>query len=243
MSKSRLLAVFALLCLSAFAQSDRGTITGTITDASGSLIPNATVTAINPATGAELKTQTTDTGNFTIPSVSAGVYNLVVEVTGFRRYEQQGIRVQVAQTARIDVAMQIGSTAESVTVNADAPLLSTENAAQSTTVGREQLNQLPLNFAIGAGAVRNPLSFVQLSPGASISGWNTIKVNGAPTGTFKIIFEGQDSSSGLDARVSDESQPSVEALEEFTLQTSNYSGRVRPGRRRSVQFHRTLRHQ
>ena len=132
-------------------------------------------------------------------------------MNGFRRFEQQGIRVQVAQTARVDVTMQVGSTAESVTVTADAPLLRTENAAQATTVGREQLNALPLNFAIGAGAVRNPLSFVQLSPGASISGWNTIRVNGAPSGTFKIVFEGQDSTSGLDARVSDESQPSVEA--------------------------------
>jgi hypothetical protein len=207
----------------AFAQSDRGTITGTVTDPGGAVIPGAPVVAINPATGVEFRTQTTDTGNYTIPSVPAGLYNLTVEVTGFRRYEQQGIRVQVSQTSRIDVAMQVGSTSESISVTADAPLLRTENAAQSTTVGRDQLNQLPLNFAIGAGAVRNPLSFVQLAPGASISGWNVIKVNGAPTGTFKIVFEGQDSSSGLDPRVSDESQPSVEALEEFTLQTSNYS--------------------
>lgn len=102
-------------------------------------------------------------------------------------------------------------------------MLQTESAAQSTTVSREQLNQLPLNFAIGQGAIRNPLSFAQLSPGASINGWNNIKVNGAPAGTFKIIFEGQDTTSALDGRVSDESQASVEAVEEFTLQTSNYS--------------------
>lgn len=217
------LALILSLSSSAFAQSDRGTITGTVVDASGAYVPNAAITAVNPATGQEVKVSTTETGNFTIPSLPAGTYNLIVEMQGFRRYEQQGIRVQVAQTARIDVTMQIGQATESVSVTADAPLLSTENAAQSVTVGREQLNQLPINFAIGAGAVRNPLSFVQLSPGASISGWNTIRVNGAPSGTFKIIFEGQDSSSGLDARVSDESQPSVEALEEFTLQTSNFS--------------------
>ncbi|MDZ4802450.1 MAG: TonB-dependent receptor [Bryobacteraceae bacterium] len=217
------ITVLLAMSIAAFAQSDRGTLTGTVADSSGSLVPNADVTAINPANGQELKVKTTETGNFTIPSVSAGTYSLVVEVAGFRRYEQQGIRVQVAQTARVDVVMQVGNAAESVTVTADAQLLTTENAALSTTVGREQLNQLPLNFAIGAGAVRNPLSFVQLAPGASISGWNTIRVNGAPAGTFKIIFEGQDSSSGLDARVSDESQPSVEALEEFTLQTSNFS--------------------
>lgn len=223
MSPIRVLIVNTLFILTALAQSDRGTITGTVADSSGSLIPNAAIRAVNPENGLEFKTQSTETGNYTIPSVPAGVYNLFVEVSGFRKYEQQGIRVQVAQVARIDVALQIGSTTESVTVSADAPLLRTENAAQQVTVGRDQLNQLPLNFAIGAGAVRNPLSFVQLSPGAAISGWNTIKINGAPTGTFKIMLDGQDSSSGLDPRVSDESQPSVEALEEFTLQSSNYS--------------------
>lgn len=222
MSRNITLSV-CLWASSAFSQSDRGTLTGTISDPGGAVVPGAVVIAINPATAGEFRTQSTVTGGYTIPSLPAGLYDLTVEFTGFRKHEQKGIRVQVAQTARIDVTMQVGSTSESVTVTGDAPLLKTESAAQSTTVGRDQLNQLPLNFAIGAGAVRNPLSFVQLSPGASITGWNTIKVNGAPTGTFKIIFEGQDSSSGLDPRVSDESQPSVEALEEFTLQTSNYS--------------------
>ena len=118
-----------VLALSAFAQSDRGTITGTVSDSSGSLIPGANITAVNPENGVELKAQTTDTGNYTISSVPAGLYNLIVETSGFRRFEQQGIRVQVAQTARIDVTMQVGSTTESVTVTADAPLLRTENAS------------------------------------------------------------------------------------------------------------------
>lgn len=219
---SQISALF-LLAISAFAQSDRGTITGTVADPGGAVVPNAAVIATNPATGGLFKTQTTDTGNFTIVSVPAGTYNVSVESAGFRKFEQLGLRVQVSQTSRLDVELQIGATSDSVTVTGDVALLKTENATVSSTVGREQLNQLPLNFAIGAGAVRNPLSFLQLTPGASISGWNTIRVNGAPAGTFKIVFEGQDSSSGLDQRVSDESQPSVEALEEFTLQTSNYS--------------------
>ena len=112
---------------------------------------------------------------------------------------------------------------ESVQVTADAPLLKTETAEQSTTISGDRINALPLNFAIGAGAVRNPLTFVQLSPGASIGGWNDIRVNGAPGNTFRIIFEGQDTTSALNPRVSDESQPSVEAIQEFTLQTSNFS--------------------
>jgi hypothetical protein len=110
-----------------------------------------------------------------------------------------------------------------VEVAADVAMLKTESAEQSTTISGDTINSLPINFGIGAGAIRNPLSFVQLTPGATISGWNTIKVNGNPTGTFRILFEGQESSSGLDARVSDETQPSVEAIQEFTLQTSNFA--------------------
>ena len=142
------LVLFSVSLGTALSQSDRGTITGTVTDGSGSLIPAALVKAVNPANGAELRAQTTGTGNYTLASMPAGLYNLVGEVNGFRRYEQQGIRVQVAQTARVDVALQVGATTESVTVSGDAPQLRSESAAQATTVGREQLNVLPLNFSI-----------------------------------------------------------------------------------------------
>ncbi len=223
MNNLRTLFLLTLTYLAAFAQSDRGTITGSVSDPGGALIPNASVLIANQATGIKAETATTGTGSFTVPYLSAGVYDITVEVQGFRKFVQKGVRVQVAQTAAIDITMQLGSASESVSVTAEAPLLNTESAAASTTISREQLNQLPLNFAIGQGAIRNPLSFAQLSPGASINGWNNIKVNGAPAGTFKIIFEGQDTTSALDGRVSDESQASVEAVEEFTLQTSNYS--------------------
>ncbi|MEX2260448.1 MAG: TonB-dependent receptor [Bryobacteraceae bacterium] len=223
MSKFKRAAVFFFCTFSVLAQSDRGTITGTVSDPAGALIPSVSVIAENTGTGIQFRTETTSTGNYTISSVPSGIYSLTVEHTGFRKHIQSGVTVQVAQTARIDVALQLGSTTEAVTVSADAPLLRTESAEQSTTISGEQLNALPINFAIGAGAVRNPLSFVQLSPGASIGGWNDIRVNGAPGNTFRIIFEGQDTTSALNPRVSDESQPSVEAIQEFTLQTSNFS--------------------
>src|SRR5260221_439407 len=96
-----------------------------------------------------------------------------------------------------------------------------DRGAITGTIG-DQLNELPINFGIGAGAIRNPLSFVQMAPGASINGWNNITINGA-NGGFKILYEGQESSSSLDPRVSDESQPSVESIQAFTLQTSHFS--------------------
>lgn len=222
MLRFTLLSLLLCACLS-LAQSDRGTLTGSVSDPAGAAIPAAAVTITNPATGSQVKTQTTETGNYTMPNLPAGLYDLAVEAQGFNRYEQKGIRIQVAQTARVDVQLKVGALSESVTVTSDAPLLTTENAAQATTIGRDLINSMPLNFAIGQGAVRNPLSFLQLAPGAAISGWNDIKVNGAPLRTYKIIFEGQDTTSGLDPRVSDELQPSVEAIEEFTLQSSNFS--------------------
>jgi hypothetical protein len=211
------------LALCAFAQSDRGVITGTVSDPAGAVVPGAPIVATNAETGVQFRSETTSTGNYTIPSMPAGSYDLSIEVPGFKKFQQQGIRVQVAQTARIDVVLEVGSTTESVTVTADAPLLKSESAEQSTTITGDRINALPLNFAIGQGAVRNPLSFVQLSPGSSIAGWNDIRVNGAPGNTFRIIFEGQDGTSALNPRVSDESQPSVESIEEFTLQTSNFA--------------------
>jgi hypothetical protein len=223
MKKTAKLLALALTVAFAFAQSDRGTITGTVADASGSLIPDAKVTIVNTETGTHSDTATTATGNYTVPSLPVGAYSLTVEHPGFSKYQQTNLKVQVAVTTRVDVVLQVGQATQSVEVSAESTLLKTESAEQSTTVSGDLINNLPINFAIGAGAVRNPLSFVQLSPGASISGWNTIKVNGNPTGTFKIMFEGQESSSTLDARVSDESQPSVEAIQEFTLQTSNFS--------------------
>ena len=145
-----------------------------------------------------------------------------VENRGFTRYEQTNIVVQVAVTTRVEVTMRVGAATESVQVTAESSLLKTEDGEVSFTVTGKQINELPINFGIGAGAIRNPLSFAQLVPGASINGWNNITINGA-NGGFKILYEGQESSSSLDPRVSDESQPSVESIQEFTLQTSNFA--------------------
>src|SRR2546426_3094381 len=106
-----LAAVIFLIPL--LAQNDRGTITGTVTDPAAAVVPGATITAKNIENGATYETVATDTGNYTIPSVTAGTYELAVQASGFTRFVQQGIRVQVAQVARIDVKLQIGSSTDS----------------------------------------------------------------------------------------------------------------------------------
>src|SRR5206468_1480625 len=157
------------------------------------------------------ETASTETGNYTLAALPAGVYSMHVEASGFSRYEQTHIIVQVAVTTRVEVTLRVGAATESVQVTAESTLLNEDDGEVSFTVEGARLNDLPINFGIGAGAIRNPLSFVQLVPGASINGWNNITINGA-TGGFKILYEGQESSSSLDPRVSDESQPSVETI-------------------------------
>src|SRR5438270_53112 len=96
------------LCLTAvlLAQSDRGTITGTVLDPGNAVIPNATLSLKNAATGAAYQTVTTGTGNYTLPSLPSGLYTLTVAAPGFNQYIQEGIQVQVAQTARVDVILK-----------------------------------------------------------------------------------------------------------------------------------------
>jgi Carboxypeptidase regulatory-like domain/TonB dependent receptor len=223
---------FLLFTLAAFAQSDRGTITGTVTDPVNAVIPSATVTAKNTETGAQYATVSTSTGNYTLSQLPAGVYDLGVEVAGFNKFVRQGIRVFVGGTERVDVTLQVGGTTESVTVTADASLLKTENAEQSTTIGVEKLNELPLNFGANgnsaSGNVRNPITFVTLVPSASMNSYQGnagigIRLNGSVSNTFQIRVEGQQANNNRLMIRQDQLMPSVEALEEVSVQTSNYS--------------------
>ena len=143
-------AVLMLLATAlATAQSDRGTITGTILDPASAVVPGAKLVLRNTDNGATTETESTVTGNFTLPSLPVGLYDLSVEVAGFKRVTQKGIQVQVDQTLRLDIKLEVGATTDSVTVTADAPLLKTENAEQSMNVKGEKVNDLPLNFGGG----------------------------------------------------------------------------------------------
>src|SRR5437870_6873011 len=119
---------------SALAQGDRGTITGTVADATNAVIPGASITATNSQTTAKYETVSTETGNYTLAQLPAGTYDLTVELPGFKKYVRQGITVMVAQTLRLDVALAVGATTDEVTITADAPLLRTESSDVSHTV-------------------------------------------------------------------------------------------------------------
>src|SRR5678815_2696912 len=156
----RLLLIFSLLFSSAaFAQTDKGTVTGTVADATGAVIPGATITATNTQTTLKYETVSTETGNFTLSQLPGGTYGLSVELPGFKKYVRQGITVLAATTVRIDVALEVGAASEEVTVNADAPLLRTESGELSHNIQTEAVDQLPIlsvGAAAGSSGIRNP---------------------------------------------------------------------------------------
>ena len=156
-----------------------------------------------------------------------GTYHLNIELQGFGRFRQEGIRIFVGQTARIDAKLQLGNLAEEVNVVADASMLDTQSAEIASSVTSENLNALPLNFGargnFAAASIRNPYSFVTLVPGGNISSYSSLKVGGAPLNTFQIRVEGMEANNHrLMIRI-DQVQPSVESLEEMTVHTSNFA--------------------
>jgi hypothetical protein len=224
----RVLFSFAV-CLAAsalYGQTDRGTITGTISDPAGAVIPNATIEARNSEGGELFKAGSTGTGNFTISQLPAGTYDLSVSVTGFKKYVRPGIVVPVAQTVRVDAALEVGASTDTITVNAEAPLLKTESGELSHNIDYNRVDAIPL-ITIGTGGalgnIRNPLQVVTLLPGAQFQNDNTLRVNGMPSSSQAIRIEGQDATNGIWRQQNQVNQAGLDAIQEVSIQTSNFA--------------------
>ena len=210
-----------------FAQSDRGTITGTVTDPAGAVVATAAVEARNTATGIAYQAASTSTGNYTIAQLPVGTYDVSAAVPGFKKYVRQGVTVGVAEVLRIDLALEVGAATESVTVQADAPLLRTETGDISHQIKANTMDLLPI-LGIGASqagsaGIRNPYAATELIPGTMWQANSQVRVNGAPNNTQSFRIEGQDASNSGTPGVPAQTQPSVDAIEEFAIQTSNYA--------------------
>ena len=208
-----------------FAQSDRGTITGTISDPAGAVVSSATVQVKNVDTGALFEVGSSATGNYVV-QLPTGTYTLTVSVPGFKSYVRQGLAVPVAQTLRVDVTLEVGSASESVTVTEATPLLKTESGELSHNVATETMNNLPvlgIGSSAGSAGIRNPYAVLQLLPGSDWHADASVRLNGMPSNTQTLRIEGQDSTSGISSSTQSTVQPSVDAIQEFAVETSNYS--------------------
>ena len=211
--------------MAALGQSDRGTITGTIGDSSGAVVANAPVEARNEETGAVYPAASSTTGNYTLSQLPTGTYEITVTVLGFKKFVRPHLLLPVAQTLRIDVTLEVGASTESVTVTTASPLLKTESGELSHNVTTESMNELPV-LGIGSNAssagIRNPYAVLQLLPGSNWQPDLSIRLNGMPSNTEAMRIEGQDATNGLYSTQS-QTQPSVDAIQEFAVETSNYA--------------------
>src|SRR5881296_1680664 len=223
--------VFVLLFSPAvLAQTDRGTLTGTVSDTTGAVIPGVPIEAKNIQTGATYQAGSSETGNYTLAQLPAGTYELSATLPGFKKFVRAGVIVSVATVLRIDVTLEVGATGESVTVEAASPLLKTESGEVSHNISYDNVNNLPiltLSQSVGQastlGNVRNPLQILNLLPGASFANDNQLRVNGMPSATQSIRIEGQDATNGRHRQYNQGVQASVEAIQEVAVQTSNYA--------------------
>jgi hypothetical protein len=218
----------ALLAITAlFAQSDRGTITGTVADPAGAVVAGAAVEAKNVDTGVVFDTVTSATGNYTISNLPVGNYEVDVTVQGFKKYVRTGITVQVAQVLRVDGVLEVGAATESVTVNASAPLLDTETGDLRHNVDAAGMDTLPVlgigSNQAGSAGIRNPYAMVEMIPGTMWQANAQIRVNGAPNNTQSFRIEGQEASNTGTPGVQAQTQPSVDAIQEVSIQTSNFA--------------------
>jgi hypothetical protein len=198
---------------------------GTVTDPTGSVVVNATVTLTNNATGDKRMTTVGESGDYQFLSLSPGEYTLTVDATGFKRYFHNPVEVQVELTTRENVNMAIGTATESVTVTSQAPIIQSENAALGQVVQGKAVSDIPLNG-------RNVLALVGLVPGvvpqgsssANLTGQNVFaagnyQIGGGSANQSSTLYDGAPvniSYGNITSLV-----PSQDAVQEFRVQTNN----------------------
>jgi hypothetical protein len=222
----RAVLALALLSLatSGMAQTATGQITGTVKDATGAVVPGATVTVLGELTGLKREATTGQAGNFAIPLLPPGVYSVTASLQGFRAAKRTGIRLNVDQTARIDLDLQTGALEEVVEVQAATVSLDTETATVGQVITEKQITDLPLNgrnflslLYLGAGAVETTGEQGTMRQGAG----NAISIMGGRPTSNNFMIDGTantDTALGTPAVIL-----SVDALEEFKEQTKTYS--------------------
>src|SRR5271168_1888698 len=142
-TRSCFLSIFAIVFLSSasfsFAQIDKGTIAGTVKDASGSAVPDAKVTVTRSATGQQTGLVTDKSGAYSAELLTAGTYSITAEAPGFTRTELTSVQLGVNQVLRLDIELKIGSASQTVEVTAAPPILSTETSSLATIETGERI--------------------------------------------------------------------------------------------------------
>jgi hypothetical protein len=234
MPKTRMVVMCAILalvfCQGAMAQADRANIVGTVTDPSGAAMPSATVKAVERSTNIERTTQTTGTGEYSLPQLPVGEYRVEISAPGFRTFVRPDLILTAGSTVRVDAKLSVGQVTESVTVTGEIQALQTDTAKISTAITNRFLEDLPL---VVGGAMRSPFDLAAVAPEVK-SSYN-FRVAGGQEGGWDLTVDGISATPGapFDQRLwTAINTPSVDAITEFAIDSGGFkaeSGRAGGG--------------
>jgi hypothetical protein len=232
-------AISTVLSVStAFAQFDRGQISGRVKDAQGGVVPGATVTGTNQLTQLSWNTVTDQTGFYTFPNLPAGRYNVAAELQGFKKALRQDVQLDAAGSLALDFALETGTVTEAVTVTAESPKLQSDVALRKTIESKD-IEQLSFSG-------RNPIGVVGLKPGVTGGSFNNYNFSDLGNGGFSINGSRPDENNiTVDGATAIRTRSSgaivgiqnVDALQEVQVLTGNYMpeyGRASGGQMRLV---------
>lgn len=223
----RLFPALCVLCCAAtgaFSQTDTGAITGVISDSSDAVMPGASITVRNPATGLTYNAESNGAGIYLVSGLPIGNYEMSVRQNGFETVERHGITIDAGTRARIDVRMQVGAMSQITKVTSELPLLQTETSSLSQVVENATIVNMPLNG-------RNYQQLALLAPGVmpqrtTNAVTDGFSVNGAQMTQNEFIMDGMDNTNyhyGVVIASNQVMKPSVDAIQEFTVMTHNFS--------------------
>ncbi len=206
-----------------WAQTDTATITGLVTDTSGAAVVGARVQAINQDTGLEYDTQSNETGNYVLTALPVGDYDLTATSDGFQTLFRPNLGLNAGSRARVDVQLQVGSVTETVEVIAELPLLESETSSLGQAIENTTITQMPLNG-------RNYQELAVLTAGVLPSRRqnfveDAFSVNGAGFDQNVFTLDGADNNnyfSGVVVASNQAVKPSIDAIQEFKMETHNY---------------------
>ncbi len=233
-----LILTVVLCCLSVhylLAQNrSGGEITGVVTDSSGAVVPSATVKIENQGTGVTINVQTSASGNYDAPFLSAGVYSVTVAHGSFRTFQRRDITVDVGQTVRVDTSLIVGQTSEQVTVTAAGPEMQRDSSQVDLTLPSALVESLPmLNRNVTTAEILAPgtsIAQTQQNGGSAISGWDPgrVSVQGARAFSIDATLNGGTIVLAQSDNFSSE-VPALSAVSEFQMITSNFSAEYGSG--------------
>jgi hypothetical protein len=231
--RTLLMVLIGLFCLggvqSALAQIDQGAITGTITDANGSVIQGASVTLVNQDTNLSFTQKTESNGYFRFSPIKIGLYTLTVTAPGFETRKQENIRVDVSQTVGLNLSLKPGAVSETITVTS-SPEIQTEEASTGQVFSTETVNDMPLDG-------RNYVFVAQLTTGVAapnqgyrqVAGAGDFTSNGNRVSQNNFVLDGVDNNSNMQDFLNGATyavRPPPDALAEFKVESSDYSAEL-----------------